>query len=137
MANQSTFLFVYGTLMSYFNNSFSLALRKRGRLIGGAYTFGELYEVKGYPEGFYNPDSNTRIQGELYELINPKTLLKWLDSYEEITGHEQEDSEYLRKIVPVFRNGQKIDAWMYIFNRSTNPLNRIESGSFVDYIKNL
>jgi gamma-glutamylcyclotransferase (GGCT)/AIG2-like uncharacterized protein YtfP len=70
-------------------------------------------------------DSDEFVVGELYELgADAAALLPQLDAYEEVPA------DYLRVRSAVRCEGREFEAWIYIWNRPTTGLARIESGDF-------
>lgn len=120
MAN---YIFVYGTLMSAFNNQESLRFREEARYIGPATVKGSVYDAGSYPALVF--DSKEKVYGELYEVVNPLTL-EWLDQYEEVPVL------YVRRVVKAKCNGEKFEAFVYEYAGHVYKYNKIESGSFLN-----
>jgi gamma-glutamylcyclotransferase (GGCT)/AIG2-like uncharacterized protein YtfP len=125
------FIFVYGTLLSLGQNPISHVLAKRVRFIGSAHFPGRLYRVDNYPGALISDDSKDKVQGEVYLLRNTKKLLTILDRYEECSPSFPKPTEFIRTIQKVyFEDGRAVSAWIYIFNRTTEGLELIESGNY-------
>lgn len=107
-------LFVYGSLMNgQSNHDYYLT---ESNFIGNATLDG--YEI--YDLGFYPGiiEGSEKVYGEVYD-INELTL-------KSIDRLEGEGSLYIRKLVKVLLdNGNFIDAWCYIYNRSVEGCNKI------------
>jgi gamma-glutamylcyclotransferase (GGCT)/AIG2-like uncharacterized protein YtfP len=76
------------------------------------------------------------VQGEVYELdgLSADGTLEALDDYEELGPRHPEPQDYRRERVhAVLRDGRTCEAWAYVLNRSTEGLERIESGDFVEW----
>ena len=117
-------LFVYGLLRSDVGGPMQAALARAARLVGRASWRGRLYRVAEFP-GAVPCDADEFVGGELYELgEDAATLLTQLDAYEEVPDH------YLRIHSAVECEGREFQAWIYIWNRPTDGLERIESGDF-------
>jgi len=129
-------LFVYGTLMSTFNNSKSIRLKIQNRKIGKAYIIGYMYEINGYPGAIFDPINGSKILGEIYHLHDIKKTFEWLDFYEEASLECNPKYYYQRILVPVFYQDKIINAWMYQYVKPTKGLRRIHSGDYLDYISN-
>jgi gamma-glutamylcyclotransferase (GGCT)/AIG2-like uncharacterized protein YtfP len=66
----------------------------------------------------------------LYKLKNPEKVLTKLDEYEGF--NPAGFSEYIRERVTVERSdGSQVEAWIFLYNLSTEGLVRIESGDFI------
>jgi gamma-glutamylcyclotransferase (GGCT)/AIG2-like uncharacterized protein YtfP len=73
------------------------------------------------------------VFGELYRLHRPDELLREFDMYEACGDGFAEPTEYVRRTVPVTRDGQTADeAWTYIYNWPVTRLPRIASGRFME-----
>jgi gamma-glutamylcyclotransferase (GGCT)/AIG2-like uncharacterized protein YtfP len=83
-----------------------------------------LYRVAEFP-GAVQHDEDEFVIGELYELgKDAAALLAQLNAY------EQTPDDYLRVRSTVQREGHNFEAWIYVWNRPTDGLERIESGDF-------
>jgi gamma-glutamylcyclotransferase (GGCT)/AIG2-like uncharacterized protein YtfP len=116
------FLFVYGMLRSEIQNPHGERLRAEAELIGPATVRGAIFRVSHYSG--YRPTPEGSVQGELYRLADPATLLKGLDAYE--------GAEYVRIQVPVQAGAVETDAlaWIYQYRYQPAADTRIESGDF-------
>jgi gamma-glutamylcyclotransferase (GGCT)/AIG2-like uncharacterized protein YtfP len=71
------------------------------------------------------------VRGEAYILDAPSTLLPRLDDYEGCGPRFSRPTEYVRRWRDVrLAQGTKLEAWVYLYNRDTEGLDRIESGDF-------
>lgn len=135
MKNQE-FLFVYGTLRKGSNHSTKLFMEKHCDFIAEATFNGKMYDLGDYPGTVFSNDPNDCVYGEVYALNNHGgDLLKYLDKFE---GCD--------RIVPLFRrefvevslvNGPKINAWIYLYNRSLKGYKEISSGDYIEYLEYL
>ncbi len=125
------YLFVYGTLRRHCLNH---PLLTDCVYVADAHMRGELYEVNNYPAAIASESG--LIAGELYCLEHPEQLLPILDDYEECAAHCPEPHEYLRCQQTVTLTDQKyLAAWVYIYNRPTESLQRIWSGDYLQYLQ--
>ena len=132
MENQSPHLFVYGTLMRRFDNPFAARLHANATYVGEGFFSGTLYRVSWYPGAVYEPESLTRIYGEIYQLHDFQSLIPELDDYEDVKEKE-EDSLYVRRQVPVHTgNGSIFVCWTYLYNQSLEKATLLTSGKFTD-----
>ncbi|WP_159468755.1 gamma-glutamylcyclotransferase [Dyadobacter sp. 3J3] len=130
MSLQANFLFTYGTLMQGFSNPFAERLHTLSTFIGKGSFPGTLYKIEWYPGAIYEPENQGRIYGEVYLITVPEIIFPELDDYEDVFENEQ-DSLYLRKIIPVLMNdGSLINCWAYLYNQDSTDLERIKSGDF-------
>ena len=112
-------LFVYGTLGSAFRNRWARRLWEGGESLGLARVRGQLYLLDGYP-GMVRPHQPSDwVHGEL---VAPRTLLGWLDTYEGPLFHRE-------ACVAVTQAGARQDAWAYYY-RGPLGAKRIWSGRF-------
>jgi gamma-glutamylcyclotransferase (GGCT)/AIG2-like uncharacterized protein YtfP len=119
------FLFVYGTLMSSFDNPTALRLRSESTLIGKATIKGSLYHLTNYPAAVF--DSKNKIQGELYELHDEESF-SWLDHFEEVPVL------YVRRVVKAKCNGEKVKCNVYEYAGHVYQYAKIESGDYLDLL---
>jgi len=108
-------LFVYGTLLSKYNNEMSVFLRSNSKFIGNGFIYGKLYDLGKYPAAV-DLDTDSKVFGEIYQLINFDETIKILDDYEEIGEEFSLPNEYIRKEVNVFINNKKLSCYCYIYN---------------------
>ena len=125
-------LFVYGTLMRGFDHPMSRLLSRHADFLGPAHCRGQLYLVKHYPGLTMSDDPADIVFGELYRMHRPVELLCELDMYEACGEGFAEPTQYLRRMLPVTREGGVAsDAWTYIYNWRVTGLPRIASGKFL------
>ena len=117
----STYLFVYGTLKSDFENAMSKRLQNEAILEGKATVKGSLYDLGEYPA--YVKDSKDLVHGELYHIIYPETL-RWLDEYEEVPVL------YLRKEIKATILGEKVPCFVYEYAGHIYQYDKIYGGVF-------
>lgn len=118
-------VFVYGTLKTdgpYFKvfSKYVLSVEK-------VYTFGTLYLYKEYFPAF-SAEGETRIEGELYHLIDTKQVFNILDKMETF---------YQRKPLDVYmlEGGGKIRTWAYHVDSVLGKMEKIESGIWDNRIR--
>lgn len=99
MKQESSFLFVYGTLIRGFDNPFATRLRADATFVAEGTFPGQLYRVDWFPAAVYEVGRKSLVHGEIHEMAQPATLLAALDQYEEITEDES-TSLYLRRAQP-------------------------------------
>ncbi|MDA0206148.1 MAG: gamma-glutamylcyclotransferase [Acidobacteria bacterium] len=118
------YLFVYGLLRRDVGGPMQPVLNAAARLVGGASWPGRLYRVAEFP-GATPTDGDELVVGELYELgEDAAELLARLDAY------EGTPDDYVRVRSAVSCEDREIEAWIYVWKRPTDGLERIESGDF-------
>jgi gamma-glutamylcyclotransferase (GGCT)/AIG2-like uncharacterized protein YtfP len=129
----SDLLFVYGTLMRGFAHPMAQLLSRGAEFLGEARCHGRLYLVKHYPGLVRSDDPAETVSGELYRLRRPDELLREFDMYEACGEGFAAPTEYLRRMLPVTRDGHAAEqAWTYIYNWPVAHLPRIASGRFLE-----
>ena len=121
-------LFVYGTLMSGFDNAFAASLRQAAALVGPATLPGRMHVVRGprgalvYPAVVPPEDPAELVHGELYRVSHPAV-------FESLDRYEGAEYERVRRGVSA-ASGERDDAWVYLFRGDVTVLPRIPSGRF-------
>ena len=93
-----------------------------------------LFDLGIYPAAV--PDSDSRVCGEVYEMITPRTVLDALDELEGYRPGDSATSLYTRELTPVtLEDGTIVDAWAYFYNAPLGRAERIESGDYLEYLK--
>lgn len=135
-SNSTTrYLFVYGTLMKEFDESWQQ--RFGARLIGTGKISARLYDLGEYPGAIAtNADDRDCVIGELYYLRNLKGAIEKLDHYEEYFPSEPRKSLFIRKKTLVeMESGVRDTAWTYFYNRAVSEKQRIPAGDYRDKIE--
>lgn len=126
------YLFVYGTLRRGTGNPMCRLLDQYARLIDHARYQGRMFRIAQYPGVVASDDPGDRVHGELHELIRPESLWPTLDSYEGCGPRDAEPFEFVRRPQPIVAaDGSELQAWVYLYNRPTIGLRRIDSGDFL------
>jgi len=135
--NSSETLFVYGTLRKSFNNEKLRSVLKDLKYLGKAVTKGVMIDLGEYPAIISSRDADSRVKGEVYEVIKPERVFRVLDKYEGYDQSNPQDSEYARKKQIVqLDSGQKRKSWIYIYNRlDSSRFPRINKGDYLKYVK--
>jgi gamma-glutamylcyclotransferase (GGCT)/AIG2-like uncharacterized protein YtfP len=129
------YVFFYGTLMTPFNRpgrqrvESKLAFAGRGRIRAA------LFDLGIYPAAV-PADDDSMVAGELYELLDPATVLGALDEIEGFRPNEPERSLYVRVMTDVtLDSGQSRPAWAYFYNAPLGRAERIPSGDYLEYLR--
>lgn len=126
-------LFVYGTLRRDATHEMSRFLAAHAEHLGAASFQGRLYRISWYPGAVPSDDPADQVRGDVYELRDVELVLARLDDFEACGPGHSEPTEYLRKRETVrLTDGRLLEAWVYVFNRAVDRLERIASGDFTD-----
>ena len=127
------YLFVYGTLRQHSDNEMSKILQQNANYIDEATFQGRLFRVDDYPGAVPSQSPADLVKGEVYRLAQPDLLLPQLDRYEECAIDFPQPTEFARKIYQVrLIGGDIIQAWVYLYNRTTDGLELLLSGDFLN-----
>ncbi len=128
------YVFFYGTLMTPFNRpgrqrvESKLAFAGRGRIRAA------LFDLGIYPAAVPAGDDST-VAGEVYEVLDPATVLGALDEIEGFRPNEPERSLYLRVVTDVtMDSGPTRQAWAYFYNAPLGRAERIPSGDYLEHL---
>jgi gamma-glutamylcyclotransferase (GGCT)/AIG2-like uncharacterized protein YtfP len=128
------YLFVYGTLLSGYDDKASHNyLDRYGELVGKAFMQAKMYMVDYYP-GIVPTTEKYVVRGELYRILDAEPLFNFLDKYEECQANDLVHSEYKREIAKVTlkSTGEVYEAWVYFYNQSTDELELLPKGDFLN-----
>lgn len=124
------FLFVYGTLLKDFGSDMAIFLEQNAQFVAKGFFYGKLFHVSWYPGAILSENTNDKVHGHVYKIINPEKTFKILDAYEGIEASQQ--SEYIRTTLEVhLENNSPLKTWAYLYNLPTTHLECIKSGSYV------
>lgn len=124
------YLFVYGTLRRDCPGGAHLTYLQGAEFIARARVRGNLYAVSYYPALVLDATANW-VLGEVYRLCDEQQL-QALDRYEECTYPSRPGQEYLRCLTGVETDkGEKLNAWVYVYERVPVGLQKIHSGDFL------
>ena len=127
-------VFFYGTLMTPFNRTARLQIDDYLVFKGRGTIAAALFDLGIYPAAV--PDGDSRVCGEIYEMLQPATVLRALDELEGYRPSDPETSLYTRTLTPVTtEDGGRVDAWAYFYNAPLGRAERIPSGDYLEYLK--
>ena len=127
-------VFFYGTLMTPFNRTAQLHIDQHLMFRGRGTIAAALFDLGIYPAAV--PAADSRVCGEVYELINQRIVLDSLDELEGYRPGEPETSLYTRALTPVtLDDGSTVNAWAYFYNAPLGRAERIESGDYLEYLR--
>jgi gamma-glutamylcyclotransferase (GGCT)/AIG2-like uncharacterized protein YtfP len=125
------YLFVYGTLRRDAAGTPHPLLASGSLFVGEALCRGRLYRIDDYPGLVASSSPTDLVRGEVYEIDEPRDLLPRLDDYEGCGPRFPRPTEFVRRSRAVWLDDNTLlAAWVYLYNRGTAGLVRIESGDF-------
>jgi gamma-glutamylcyclotransferase (GGCT)/AIG2-like uncharacterized protein YtfP len=128
----SSHLFVYGTLRKDERHEMYHILARHGEFLDEAVFQGKLYLVEDFAAAVCSHDPKDKVRGEVYRLANESLVLAQLDEYEECSPTHPPPALFIRvKENVLLRSGEIVSAWIYLYNRSTEGLRRIASGDYL------
>jgi len=138
MDKSDQYLFVYGSLRKRLGHPRHKVLDRYAELLGNARFRGKLYMVKNYPGAVKTDNPEARVVGELYRLHHPEKVFSELDPYEGYEPERRNNSLFIRsrEVVTLDRNGEKVKAWIYLYNRPAGHLTSIRSGNYLEWAEN-
>lgn len=129
-------LFVYGTLLSAFENPYARRLRQQAVLLGTARMRGRLYTLGAYPGMKRALEPADWVNGELYRLDHPPGLLAFLDAYEVCDPRDGAFREFERTTATAHLvGGRCMAAWVYLYGRPVNRAWRIADGDYITFTR--
>jgi gamma-glutamylcyclotransferase (GGCT)/AIG2-like uncharacterized protein YtfP len=120
MINDSSYIFVYGTLRTTEGHPMHNYLRAYCDLLGDANIGGIKIELDGYPGLLPSGDPDARVKGELYRIHHGAgdDLFKGLDRYEGCSEDDPEPHEFFRhrQDVTLLADQKVYEAWVYLYS---------------------
>ena len=127
-------IFVYGTLMAGFDRRRQAGIDTRMKFLGRGWIDAALYDLGLFPAAIPAPDS--RVAGELYEVVDDPSVLAKLDEIEGYRVNDPDTSLYTRAQTTVtLENGAVDTAWVYFYYAPLGRGERIESGDYLDHLR--
>lgn len=101
---------------------------------GRGWIHAALFDLGIYPAAV--PAAESRVWGEVHELLDPRLVLAVLDEVEGYRPEEPDASLYTRVRTPVtLEDGRATDAWVYFYNAPLGRAQRIPSGDYLQHLK--
>ena len=126
------YLFVYGTLRPGMAPRRLGHLMKKMRYMGRGSTSGRLYDLDAYPGAVLDPDCDTEIKGEVFQLPDDGETLAALDTYEGFDARYPASSLFVRRRCKVtLKDDSKLVCWIYVYNWQVSPETLIRSGDYL------
>lgn len=127
------FLFVYGSLRAGAAHPMHRLLQEHARFVCQAAFAGLLFDLGEYPAVVPDPTGKEKVIGEVFLFEENAPLMNLLDRYEGCTALDLEPHQYRRVKKPVCgESGEVYQAWIYLFNHSTDNLSRITGGDYLN-----
>jgi gamma-glutamylcyclotransferase (GGCT)/AIG2-like uncharacterized protein YtfP len=127
-------VFFYGTLMAGFDRRRRADIDSKLTFVGRATMRAALFDLGLYPAAV--PSCEGEVLGELYETIDPDTVLAVLDEIEGYRPGRPDQSLYTRDRVDVrLTDGSELSAWAYFYNAPLGSAPRIASGDYLEYVR--
>ena len=126
-------VFFYGTLMSGFQRPGRARLDQVLEPMGRAWIQAALFDLGIYPAAI--PANDTRVWGEVYQMVDRDAVLSSLDEIEGYSAEEPDASLYTRVETPVtLDDGNVVTACVYFYNAPLGRAQRIESGDYLEHL---
>lgn len=127
----SSYLFVYGTLLKDTGNDMASFLHAHSQCLGNGYFHGKLYKVSWYPGAVISRNTFDKVHGKVFKILNDKAVFKVLDDYEGTGPNYPEPHLFKKKQVTAYlEDGTAVEAVVYLYNLEVEPLEEIPSGKF-------
>ena len=127
-------VFFYGTLMSGFSRSGRSTLDQILVPVGRGWISAALFDLGIYPAAI--PASDSRVWGEVYQMLDPDAVLSSTDELEGVNPNEPDSSLYTRaEALVTLDEGRVVTAWVYFYNAPLGRAERIESGDYREHLK--
>lgn len=131
----SDHVFFYGTLMAPFNRPGRQRVDPKLQFVGRGAIRAALFDLGIYPAAV-PADDDSRVTGELYEVLDPGLVLPVLDEIEGYRVNQPERSLYRRARADVrLESGEVRQAWVYFYNAPLGRAPRIESGDYLEHLR--
>jgi gamma-glutamylcyclotransferase (GGCT)/AIG2-like uncharacterized protein YtfP len=128
------FVFFYGTLMTPFNRPGRQRVNAKMAFTGRGRISAALFDLGIYPAAIPSDDGST-VRGEVYEMLDPPSVLATLDEIEGYRPAEPERSLYTRILTDVaVEDGRTVQAWAYFYNAPLGRAQRIASGDYLEHL---
>lgn len=135
--NSGQYLFCYGTLLRDTAPQSVAALCRRLPRLAAASVAGALYDLGSYPGlvlAGAGDDDQATVRGEIVVVQCASDWLR-LDAYEGVDRGQPGRSLYNRlRTTATTDAGEKVQCWVYVFNRDVTHAAKIDSGCWRTYL---
>lgn len=126
------YLFVCGTLRPAIIRDELRWFVEKSKLIGRGAARGRLYDLGEYPGATLDPNAETTIVGDLFELPDDDRFLAALDEYEGYSEDDPGASLFVRSRCWVrLDDGRETESWMYTYNGDVSSATLIPKGDYL------
>jgi gamma-glutamylcyclotransferase (GGCT)/AIG2-like uncharacterized protein YtfP len=127
-------VFFYGTLMAGFDRRRRAGIDDQLTYVGRGSIKASLFDLGIYPAAVPAPQG--LVWGEVYEVLDPDTVLGALDRFEGYTPDNPDQSLYVRAEAAVtLQDGTSEPAWVYFYNAPLGQAQQILSGDYLEHVK--
>lgn len=127
-------VFFYGTLRTGFNRTTRAGVDDFLKFAGHASISGKLFDLGIYPAAV--PASDSRVKGEVFEMVDAPKVLAALDRIEGYRSAEPDRSLYTRvQVQATMDDGRTENVWVYFYNAPLGRAPRIASGDYVEHLR--
>jgi gamma-glutamylcyclotransferase (GGCT)/AIG2-like uncharacterized protein YtfP len=126
---QSSYLFVYGTLLDD-GNEFGVYLKNNSQFFTNGRFKGVLFDLGEYPGAIYRPGDETYVYGSVFILKEPDKVLKMLDTYEGFGENENQPNLFTRELIGVETGNEPAACWVYLYNLPVDNFPEITQGRY-------
>lgn len=125
------YIFVYGLLKSIYKNEPARFIRENCELVSEAWFPGCLFDIGSYPGAVFDADSESKVFGEVFEVMrNEDELVAFLDNFEGVGPKFDQPNEYVRRQIPVQTKTGELAASCYLYNWDTTGKQLIANGRY-------
>jgi gamma-glutamylcyclotransferase (GGCT)/AIG2-like uncharacterized protein YtfP len=127
-------VFFYGTLMTGFKRSGRARIEAKLRPEGHGWIQAALFDLGIYPAAV--PAADSKVWGEVHRMLDHDAVLAELDEIEGYRPDEPDASLYRRVEAQVtFDDGRAATVWAYFYNAPLGRAQRIESGDYLQHLR--
>jgi gamma-glutamylcyclotransferase (GGCT)/AIG2-like uncharacterized protein YtfP len=120
--------------MSPFNRPGRLRITPKLTFTGRGSIRAALFDLGIYPAAV-PADDQSLVWGEVYETLDPASVLAALDEIEGYRPSEPDRSLYTRILTEVtLEDGRAVPAWAYFYNAPLGRAQRILSGDYLEHL---
>jgi gamma-glutamylcyclotransferase (GGCT)/AIG2-like uncharacterized protein YtfP len=133
MRKTANLLFVYGTLRRGTGHRMQALLTSAAEFVDEASFQGCMFRVARFPGVVESTNPRDQVTGDVFRIRQGDPIFGKLDRYE---GCDRSDpaAPYTREVRQVtLMSGKPVNAWVYLYNRPTEQLERIVSGDFLTH----
>ncbi|MGB0524896.1 MAG: gamma-glutamylcyclotransferase family protein [Flammeovirgaceae bacterium] len=131
-------LFIYGNLMSYFDNPIAYVLERNCQMVGKGTIPGKLHFIQNdFPGAVFDENASSLVYGQIFS-IDPESyqlVMRLLDRYHSFDEGNLSQSLFTKAVLEIQSEGYRVPCWTYLYNQSVDQLPQIESGNYWQFLK--